>query len=257
MNQRMQFLSKVSETLLIPLYIRAMESKKKNAMLKDPMAERLIEKIDYDFCSLDSYLDSGSCCIIRAKYYDSNILRSAQNYTSTVVVNIGCGLDTRHLRIPDEKITFYELDLPDVIEFRRKLMPEEDKRYQITKSMFDTTWLDTLRWRHSDSHFIFVFEGVLMYFTKEQVRFILNNIADRFPNGEIFFDMCNKASLKTNFGLLRNFKSRFKMALNSGHEIEFLVRKLRLKDQRQYINEIPIGSQNMDYWSLLQFNITQ
>ncbi len=257
MKSRMQFLSKVSETLLIPLYIRAKESRKANAMLKDPMAEKLVSNIDYDFDSLDAHLESGRCCIIRAKYYDLNIQQSAKNYDSTIVVNVGCGLDTRNLRIKSDNITFYELDLPDVIEIRRKLMPEERHDRQITKSMFDTTWLDTLRWRHPKSHFIFVFEGVLMYFTKEQVQLILNNIAERFPLGEIYFDMCNKASLKTNFGLLRNFKSRFKMALNSGHEIEFLVNRLRLKDQRQYLNAVPIGSQNMDYWSLLQFNITR
>ena len=94
-----------------------------------------------------------------------------------------------------------------------------------------------------------------MYFDKTQVSFILNNIAERFPKAEIFFDMCNKESLKTNFGLLRNFGSRFKMGLNNGHEIEFMVRKLKLEDQRQYLNYVPIGIQHMDNWSLLKFKV--
>lgn len=253
---KIQFSSNVSETLLIPLYIRAIESQRKNPILKDPMAEKLVNEIDYDFHRLDEHLDTGRCCIIRAKYYDVNIAKSAARQKSdTVVVNIGCGLDTRRLRLSGSNITFYELDLPDVIALRRKLMPLESHDNQITKSMFDTSWLDELHLAHPDSHFIFVFEGVLMYFDNSQVKYILNNIADRYPESEIYFDMCNKATLRSNFELLKNFKSHFKTGIDNGHEVEFMVRKLRLKDQRQYLDSVSIGSQYMDDWSLMQFRV--
>jgi O-methyltransferase involved in polyketide biosynthesis len=44
--------TKEKETLLIPLYGKALESKKQNPILKDPKAEEIIEKIEYDFKQL-------------------------------------------------------------------------------------------------------------------------------------------------------------------------------------------------------------
>ena len=48
-----RFDNAVVETRLIPLYMRAKESRREDAILKDPLAERIIAGIDYDFDSLD------------------------------------------------------------------------------------------------------------------------------------------------------------------------------------------------------------
>jgi O-methyltransferase involved in polyketide biosynthesis len=42
-------LTGVPETLLIPLYYRAQESQRPDAMLNDTKAEEIIRKLDYDF----------------------------------------------------------------------------------------------------------------------------------------------------------------------------------------------------------------
>ena len=42
----------IAETLFIPLLSRAHESHRKDAILKDPMACELVEKIDYDFAKV-------------------------------------------------------------------------------------------------------------------------------------------------------------------------------------------------------------
>jgi O-methyltransferase involved in polyketide biosynthesis len=44
-----QALSGVAETLLIPLYNRAMESQRPDAMLKDEKAVALVTQMSYDF----------------------------------------------------------------------------------------------------------------------------------------------------------------------------------------------------------------
>ena len=43
MKRKYEFKNIVAETLLIPLYMRAKESRRKDAILKDKMAEQLIE----------------------------------------------------------------------------------------------------------------------------------------------------------------------------------------------------------------------
>ena len=54
MKQKYEFKSIVAETLLIPLYMRAKESRRGgDAILKDKMAETLVESIDYDYSKFD------------------------------------------------------------------------------------------------------------------------------------------------------------------------------------------------------------
>ena len=48
MKRKYEFKNIVAETLLIPLYMRAKESRRKDAILKDKMAEQLIACIEYD-----------------------------------------------------------------------------------------------------------------------------------------------------------------------------------------------------------------
>ena len=85
---------------------------------------------------------------------------------------------------------FYDMDLPEVIALRRELIPEEPGNPYIAASLLETEWMDDLRRRHPDGAFIFVVEGVLMYFYEKQVRSFLHHVASRFGGGEIWFDVC-------------------------------------------------------------------
>ena len=46
---RIQFSGNVQETLLIPLWMRAVESRRKDALFHDTVSCSLVERIDYDF----------------------------------------------------------------------------------------------------------------------------------------------------------------------------------------------------------------
>ena len=121
----MKFKDEVVETTLIPLYMRAKESLRSDAILKDPMAERIIAGIDYDFSKLDNAPLSYVGCVVRGRYYDARVRKFISEHQNPVIVNIGCGLDTRYQRIEDRRnAVFYELDLPELMEIRRKLIPE-------------------------------------------------------------------------------------------------------------------------------------
>ena len=52
-------------------------------------------------------------------------------------------------------------------------------------SLLETKWLECLKTQHPDCDFIFIIEGVLMYFYEEQVKAVLHNIASHFSGGEV------------------------------------------------------------------------
>ena len=187
MKRKYEFKNIVAETLLIPLYMRAKESRRKDAILKDKMAEQLIACIEYDYSKFDGAKLSEVGCVVRGRYFDDAVRRFIDNHSRPIVVNVGCGLDTRCQRIHRENdpTKYYELDLPEVISLRRELIPEPEYDTYISSSLLETKWLECLKTQHPDCDFIFIIEGVLMYFYEEQVKAVLHNIASHFSGGEV------------------------------------------------------------------------
>lgn len=97
--KKVDFKSIVAETLLIPLYMRAKESRRKDAILRDEMAEYLVENIEYDYTRFDGAKMSEIGCVVRGRYFDDAVRRFIVSHKNPIVVNVGCGLDTRYQRI--------------------------------------------------------------------------------------------------------------------------------------------------------------
>ena len=89
----------IAETLLITLYAKACESKKKNPLINDELACQLVEKIDYDFSKYKNKKVSSVSVAIRASHFDNMIKRFILRKNKPVVVLIGCGLDARIQRL--------------------------------------------------------------------------------------------------------------------------------------------------------------
>lgn len=239
MKHKYEFKSIVAETLLIPLYMRAKESRRgRDAILKDKMAEKLVESIDYDYSKFDGARLSEVGCVVRGWYFDNAIRRFIALHHHPVVVNVGCGLDTRYQRFSGgDKAVFYEMDLPEVIELRRKLIPEPTNDQYIAASLLETGWMDDLRSKHPSGEFIFVIEGVVMYFYEKQVKSMLKNIAERFVGGELWFDVCG--TMMTKHGVkpdsLKDHEAQIRFGLSDAHVVERWEPRLALIDQANYM----------------------
>lgn len=238
MKQKHEFKSVVAETLLIPLYMRAKESHRKNPILDDKAAERIVESIEYDYSQFDRAPLSEVGCLVRGRYFDDAVRRFVASHEKTVVVNVGCGLDTRYQRIGcDTGAMFYELDLPEVIALRREFIPEQPDDCYIAASLLETGWMDELRDVHRDCNFIFVAEGVLMYFPVVKVRWFLHNIAMRFGGGELWFDVCGTMMSKRGVkpDSMKRQQACILSGIDDGHEVERWEPALRLIDQANYM----------------------
>ena len=64
----------------------------------------------------------------------------------------------------NKALKFYNLDLPEVIDLRQRILTEPVCVSLIKSSMFETTWMHELKEKHPNAQFLFVIEGVLMYF---------------------------------------------------------------------------------------------
>ena len=131
------FKGKVQETMLGPLWARATFSKLYPELLNDQKAIEIIQNIDYDFSKIQLYLEQwrGLGLLARARNFDDAVKKFIMKHPNSTVVNIGAGLDTTFYRVDNEKIRWYDLDLPDAIEFRKQFLSESARNKFIAKDM--------------------------------------------------------------------------------------------------------------------------
>ena len=151
-------LSGVAETLLIPLWARAEETKRSDALIRDDFAVRLVEQIDYDFAKFARAKHSQTGVAVRSYILDHETKAFIEKQPDAVCINLACGLDTRFYRIDNGQIDWYNLDLPNVMELRQNLLAEEGARiHNLAASVFDSGWLEKVE--HEGRPVLILLEG--------------------------------------------------------------------------------------------------
>ncbi|MBN2539739.1 MAG: class I SAM-dependent methyltransferase [Deltaproteobacteria bacterium] len=180
-------LGNIQKTLVLPLWGRVVETKKPKPLLIDKTAVQIIQKIDYDFAEIEKSLSviSQLGWIARSYHVDSMTRLFIQKHPTATIVNIGCGLDTTFDRIDNGRILWYDLDLPDVIALRKKLIPANERRILIEDSFLHRDWMAQVK---NKEHVLLIAAGVLYYFEEQQLKKIFAHLLDVFPEGEILFD---------------------------------------------------------------------
>ncbi|WP_321428929.1 class I SAM-dependent methyltransferase [uncultured Methanolobus sp.] len=236
---RPQISNEIAETLFITLYMRSQETKNPDGIIRDTTAEKLVSKIDYDFSKFSKGKMSGIGTSIRVRHFDTKVSDFIEKHRQPVVVLIGCGLDTRYQRLSNsKKAVFYELDLPEVIKLRQTLLPPKSNQKYISASMLETDWMEMLAASHPQGNFIFVIEGVLMYFRKNQVKSVICNLARHFPGSEIHFDAVSEWTCKHSklHDTIKHMNADFIWGLNDASEIECWDQNIRHHDTLYYMD---------------------
>ena len=184
----LQSLKGVPETLLMTLYVRARESQRPDAMIRDRRAVAIVDQIECDFSRLRMHRHDEVAVIMRMMRFDRHVRDFMMRYPDGVVVHIGCGLDTRFERVDNGCVEWFDLDVPDVMELRRKLINTENERYHtLSASVFEQNWIESVS-RFKPRPFLFVAEGVLPYFAEAQVKALILQLRQHFPGSELVCD---------------------------------------------------------------------
>ena len=184
-------LSGVPETMLQTVYARAKESKGRGA-ISDKKAEEIIENIDYDFSLADKDSAMHSGVIARTIVLDKAVSAWLEKHRNAVVVNIACGLDTRCCRMKGY-LHWYNLDLPETIAVREKLLPEQGGISQIAMSAMDD-WGERIS--EQNAPVLIIIEGLTMYLSEIDVKRIFEVISKRFEKATVFVETMNPTVAK-------------------------------------------------------------
>lgn len=189
-------LKNVSETLWLPLFGKAIESKREDRFISDSKAIEIAEKA----CTLDPNLsrwwhklskELQAIMIWRNNSIDSSVKAFIEENPNATFVNIGAGLCTRYLRINNPNIKWLEFDLPAVKQVWLEFNVETENHQYYTDSIFEDDWIEIIK-SQSDGPIMFIAEGLLMYFSKEQVAKLLKKLTLNFPESEFVFEAYSK-----------------------------------------------------------------
>ncbi|MFF0728477.1 class I SAM-dependent methyltransferase [Streptomyces sp. NPDC004134] len=180
-------LGTVQETLLIPLYGRAVESRKAEPALRDPRAEEIVASLDYDFARFDG-LPSLAGTVLRTALFDAWVRDFLTAHPDGTVVEIGAGLNTRFERVDNGTARWLEFDLPDVIALRRALVAGTARRRTAAASVTGTSWADEAVALGGGGPYFLAAEAVLPFLTEREAHGVVELMAARFPGSLLALD---------------------------------------------------------------------
>lgn len=227
-------LNDVAATALITLYSHALESESENPIINDPEAVELVRLINPELAKSENKLHRKMVegkldrnlmvhIALRARRYDQYVKDFLKKSPHAVVVNIGCGFDTRFYRVDNGEIDFYDLDFPEVIEPKRKLLRENNRYHFIPSSVLDYEWMAPL-FSLRDRPMIFLAEGVFMYLYPDEVQNLVLKLQSEFPGSELVCEVVNSLWLAKSLKGIVNFKLRREMHLGKEATFNFGIR---------------------------------
>lgn len=235
-------LGDVQTTALIPLAVKASETMRNNPRIRDDKAVEIIKHLGIDTDQYDKFM-SHEGVVARTIMLDRQLKDMINKAPDMVIVNIGAGFDNRFPRVDNGNILWFDLDLPDAIATRRKAFPVRDRVTMIAGDALDREWCNevrsTLDGRKSKP--VFIAEGLFMYLTLLQIKTLLENLKECFPDGgTLIAEQNNKMMVKNEkyHDTVKNTNAHFVSGTDSAQEIADLTDGIRLIEEHSFNEEM-------------------
>ena len=244
MAKRKVALTSEQETLLITLYAKAQPD---NPLFFDPMAREILNRVEYDFASLNVPYKTVVLVCQRAKKIDAVTRDFLAEHPGGVVLQLGCGLDSRFWRVDDGRANWYDLDMPAVVELRRHFFPDSERTQLIASSVTDLEWMD--RVTADGRPLLVVAEGLLMYLGEADVRRLLLRLYETFPGCRLIADVFSKMTARSaaNHPSLKQTGATIGWGMDDPSELETWAPGIHLLEEFYFSDDPDLARLNLRY----------
>jgi O-methyltransferase involved in polyketide biosynthesis len=243
----------VAETGMLTFYCHVIESQTPNPILLDEKAVEISRQLNPVFANSSSRLLRNLAkgkvkkelvvhINLRAKKYDEYARSFLIENPNGIIVNIGCGMDSRFQRIDNGKMTGFDLDLPEMIEFKKQFYKEIDRYHFIAASVFDYAWMDQVA-KMGKRPVLFMAEGVFMYLDGEKIKDLILKLQSRFPGSELVCEVVTALFTRKPWNRMVALKLNQQLGVGKGAAFTFGVR-----DSRE-LETWHSGIEYLDDWS--------
>jgi O-methyltransferase involved in polyketide biosynthesis len=117
--------------------------------------------------------------------FDQQVRGFLRDHPQGTVVALGEGLETQLWRVDNGSVRWVSVDLPEMIDLRRRLLPAHPRNQLVACSALDPAWTDMAG---PGTPVLIVAQGLLMYFTEADVDGFFEMVASRCPGSAVLFD---------------------------------------------------------------------
>ncbi len=210
----------IPESMLRTIYAMANESRREKPYLYDKKAVELAQRLEPSLLEGAAEIKSsfmGKGALARAMLLDRMVVRYVRKHPDARVINLACGMDTRFCRVDNGRIRWYDLDLPDIIEARKRLLQEEERVSMIGKSALDDTWAEEVE---GEGPVLILAERLTMYLDRQKLQNIFRIIRSRFREAEIFMEIASPYTVKNTYeNVDGNSRPKYTWGAKSGKEL--------------------------------------
>jgi methyltransferase (TIGR00027 family) len=230
-------LSDVAETGLLTFYCHVIESQSQNPILKDQKAVKIAQRLNPVIANSPNRLlrnlavgkikDELVVHInLRAKKYDDYARAFLASNPKGIIVNLGCGMDSRFDRIDNGKLIFFELDLPEMIAFKKQFFQQTDRYHMMGVSVFDYSWMDQVK-KVGKRPVLFLAEGLFMYLDGKKVKDLVLELQARFPGSELVCEVVTAFFTRKPWDRMVALKLNQQLGVGKGAAFTFGIRNSR------------------------------
>ena len=238
------------ETLLIPLYGKA----KYQQIFSDEKAKSILETINYDFKRLKIPKKTATTLVIRAQKLDEITANFILAHPNGVILHLGCGLDSRCLRVIHETNPWFDLDFPEVIQLRKSFYEESDHYKMIGSSVTDLSWINQIPILNEP--YLIIAEGLFMYLQEQNIKTLFREWKNRFSHIEIAFDAFSEYTVAniSKHPSLQKTGAKIQWGIDHAEDIEYWVDGYKLLEE-WYFTQSPLISK-LDPFYKFMFSLT-
>jgi methyltransferase (TIGR00027 family) len=192
----------ISDTARWVAHFRAKETSRPDALFRDPYAERLAGSRGHEIAST---LQGGEkhdwAWVARTYLFDQFLLREIKD-GADLVLNLAAGLDARPYRMElPPTLLWVEVDLPELIAYKQEVLADDRPACQLQRISLDLADVEVRSALLADVNgrarkIVVVTEGLLIYFTSEQVASLAKDLAARDKFRSWVIDLASPGQLK-------------------------------------------------------------
>ena len=185
-------MNQVNKTLYIPLYGKALVSKK-GIILSDQYAEQIWSEEGFRLKRKSRSKWLAYFMAMRSAVFDRWLREEMAKDAEAVVLHIGCGLDSRVERVGTDGHLWYDVDFEEVIGLRKKYYSEGQHYRMLAGDVRDPRWLQEIP---AGKNALIVLEGISMYLRPEELKRFLLSAGQYYQKASVLMDCYTEKGAK-------------------------------------------------------------
>ena len=192
----------VSDTARWVAYFRAIETKRPDALFKDPFAERLAGERGFQIANT---LEQGNkhewAWMARTYLFDIFVSRVVKE-GADLILNLAAGLDARPYRMDlPAALQWVEVDFPEIISYKEEILAGEQPKCVLERVALDLSQVAERRALFAALNgrarkIAVMSEGLLIYFATEEVSGLARDLASGANFRNWIIDLASPGQLK-------------------------------------------------------------